>query len=38
VIHSEAELEKICSGNVLRVWSHAERVVTKLQPASRTDD
>jgi len=36
--HSEAAVEKICSGNVLRVWSQVEQVATELQSAAQTDD
>ena len=29
--YSESEIEKICSGNLLRVWSEVERIATELQ-------
>jgi len=29
--YSEADIEKICSGNLLRVWSEVERVAQQLQ-------
>jgi membrane dipeptidase len=32
--YSEADIEKICSGNLLRVWSEVERVAAELQAAS----
>jgi membrane dipeptidase len=32
--YSEADVEKICSGNLLRVWSEVERVAAELQAAS----
>jgi membrane dipeptidase len=32
--YSEADVEKICSGNLLRVWSEVERVAAELQSTS----
>jgi membrane dipeptidase len=32
--YSDADIEKICSGNVLRVWSHVERLAKELQRTS----
>jgi membrane dipeptidase len=29
--YSEEDIEKICSGNLLRVWSEVERVARELQ-------
>ena len=29
--YSEADIEKICSGNLLRVWSEVERIAQRLQ-------
>ena len=29
--YSEADIEKICSGNLLRVWSEVERIAQQLQ-------
>ncbi len=29
--HSEADIEKICSGNILRVWKEVERIAAELQ-------
>ena len=36
--HSEAEVERICSGNVLRVWSRVEQVAAELQSTSQAAD
>jgi membrane dipeptidase len=33
--YSEEEIEKICSGNLLRVWSEVERVAARLQASPR---
>jgi membrane dipeptidase len=30
--YSETDIEKICSGNLLRVWSEVERIAQQLQP------
>ncbi len=31
--YSEEDIEKICSGNLLRVWSEVERIAAELQAA-----
>ena len=32
--YSEEDVEKICAGNLLRVWSAVERIATELQASA----
>lgn len=34
--YSEADIEKICAGNLLRVWSEVEKIARQLQTAEKS--